>query len=249
MMGIVTDDYREILYSKYVSTHLPNCAVGADEYLRGRAPYLLGIVQRHFPADRNAQILDVGCGHGALVYFAVQAGYRNCRGVDASAEQVALAERLGIPGVSLGGLSEKMQDQSDESLDVVAAFDVIEHLTKEELLALLEQVHRTLRPGGRLVLHTPNAASPFFGKIRYGDFTHEQAFTSSSLGQVLRVFGFSEIACYEDAPVVHGMTSLVRRSIWTAWRSMLAVALAAETGQLRGHILSQNFLVTARRGA
>ena len=38
---------------------------------------------------------------------------------------------------------------------------------------------RALKPGGRWILHTANAESPFYGRVRYGDITHEQAFTQS----------------------------------------------------------------------
>jgi len=49
--------------------------------------------------DRSARILDLGCGHGAFIYFLREAGYTDVVGVDKSPEQVAEAKRLGIDGV------------------------------------------------------------------------------------------------------------------------------------------------------
>ena len=46
------------------------------------------------PPNRDAAILDIGCGHGAILYALQQAGYHNARGVDGSAEQVQAAARL-----------------------------------------------------------------------------------------------------------------------------------------------------------
>jgi cyclopropane fatty-acyl-phospholipid synthase-like methyltransferase len=142
-------------------------------------------VREHFPIDRDAAVLDVGGGHGALIHFAREAGYRNLRSVDRSPEQVAAAQRLGIEGVEEGDLGQVLRAQADASLDVVVAFDVIEHFTRDKLLPFVDQVHRVLKPGGRWIIHVPNGASPFFGAIRYGDLTHELAFTRTSLSQLL----------------------------------------------------------------
>src|SRR5208337_4817517 len=94
-------------------------------------------------------------------------------GMDGSLEQVAAANRLGIDGVREGDLRESLAAMPDASRDAVLAFDVIEHFRKYELLSFVDEVHRVLRPGGRWIIHCANGESPFFGRIRYGDFTHE----------------------------------------------------------------------------
>ena len=92
-------DHRKRVYDRYVSAG-QSAPVPADlSGLRRRAPYLKRVIQRHFPADRDAQILELGCGHGAFIHLIRQAGYNNVVGVDISPEQVAKAERLGIVGV------------------------------------------------------------------------------------------------------------------------------------------------------
>ena len=216
------------------------------EGLKPRAPYLTKLIQTHFPADRRSAILDLGCGHGALIHFARCGGYTNIRGVDGSPEQVAAARRLGIDGVEEVALLAALAAQADESLDVVVAFDVIEHFTRDELLSFVDQVHRVMRPGGRWIIHTPNGESPFCGRIRYGDLTHELAFTRTSINQVLLSSGFSKVQCFEDAPIVHGLKSMVRWGLWKLIRSGLRVYLAAETGDTASNdIFSQNFLAVA----
>jgi cyclopropane fatty-acyl-phospholipid synthase-like methyltransferase len=204
------------------------------------------LVRRHFPADRGARILDLGCGNGAIIRVARQAGYSNIIGVDRSAEQVADAERLGIPGVRQGDLQDAIAGVETESLDAVITFDVIEHLAREELVPLVDEIHRALRTGGCWLVHVPNAESPFFGRIRYGDITHEQAFTQSSLGQLVRSSGFQRLGCYEDTPIIHGARSALRFAVWKVVRGMLRVYLAAETGSTdESVILSQNLLAKA----
>lgn len=243
-----TDEYRDRIYDQYVHARtVPLVQPGVDG-LASRRPYLAAMICRHFLADRGAAILDLGCGHGTAMLVAQQAGYTNVRGVDRSPEQVAEAQRLGVTGVSQGDLGETIRATPSESLDVVLTFDVIEHFRRDELLPLLDEIRRVLRPSGRWIAHTVNAESPFFGRIRYGDVTHEQAFTRTSIGQLVLSSGFRAVSCYEDAPIVHGMKSAVRYALWKAVRGMLRLYLAAETGSTdRAIILSQNFLIVATR--
>ncbi len=239
-------DYRTRIYGYYVHGRQQALAPPTVAELRPRAPYLTKLIRSHFPADRGSAILDLGCGHGALIHFARREGYTNVRGVDGSPEQVAAARRLGIEGVAEGDLLQLLAAQGETSLDVVVAFDVIEHFTKGELLGLVDQVHRVLRDGGSWIIHTPNGESPFAGRMRYWDFTHELAFTRTSIAQLLLSSGFSKVACYEDTPVPHGMKSALRWALWKAIRGVLRIYIAAETGDTGSdHFFTKNFLTVA----
>jgi cyclopropane fatty-acyl-phospholipid synthase-like methyltransferase len=241
------DTYRERIYRYYVAAMEKNCTITRDS-LRSREPYLRRLIRHHFPPDRKARILDLGCGHGTLLHFCRLEGYDRVSGVDRSPQQAAKARELGIEGVQEGDLMTTLTALPDASQDVVIAFDVIEHFSKEELLPLIDEVRRVLSCGGRWLIHVPNGESPFQGRIRYGDFTHENIFTRNSLAQVLLASGFSEVRSFEDTPVVHGLKSLLRRVLWAGIRAGLLVYLAAETGAFdRGTILTQNFLAVATR--
>lgn len=240
------DDYRERIYRYYVHARQESLAPQAVEGLNPRAAYLEKLIREHFPPDKNAAVLDLGSGHGALIYFARRYGYLNISGIDRSPQQVAEANRLGIEGVREGDLMEALKGLPEASQDVVIAFDVIEHFTKGELLPFMDEVYRVLRKGGRWLIHTPNGESPFASHIRYGDFTHEQCFTRESMTQLLKSSGFSEVVCLEDAPIPHGLKSAVRWLVWKMIRGMLRLYLAAETGAAkRDCIFTQNFLTVA----
>ncbi len=241
-------DYRERIYRSFVSVGRLESPVSVLDFEPLR-PYLTRLIRRHFPADRQASILELGCGHGALIYFATQAGYQNMEGIDTSPEQVACAARLGIAGVRLGDAMQTLAAAPDGSRDVIVCYDLIEHLVKPELIDFADSAHRVLRRGGTLILHTVNAESPFGSRIRYGDFTHELAFTRQSIGQLLLSAGFRDVRCFEHDPVVHGIKSAVRWTLWKAIRCGLLLWLAAETGELtRSPILTQAFLAVATRG-
>ena len=240
--------YRERIYGSYVEARDMPLAPATLEGLRPRLPYLRRLVRRHFPPQRDMTILDLGCGHGALLYVLAQEGYCKARGIDGSPEQVAAARRLGISGVDQGNAMNVLAAAPDRSLDVVITFDVIEHFTRAELVELVDQVHRVLRAGGRWIIHVPNGESPFCARILYGDMTHEQAFTRSSIAQLLVASGFARVDYFEDQPVPHGVKSTIRLLLWKMIRAGLLFYVAVETGALdRGAVFSQNLLAVAWR--
>jgi len=164
-----------------------------------------------------------------------------------SQSKVAAAKRLGIRGVRQADAIETLTAAPSESRDVIVAFDVLEHLSDEDLNRFLDESHRVLKPEGRVVIHTCNAGSPFGMLMRYGDITHRRAFTKSSIEQILRAHNFADIRCIESAPVIHGLKSAARAMLWKVMRGFLRLWLLAELGSAQGVILTQNFLVVAFR--
>ncbi len=237
--------FRERIYANYTAA---TCAPLAPETLDGLAPreaHLTRLVRAHFPADRNARILELGCGHGALLHFARKLGYANIEGVDGSPAQIAAARRLGIEGIREGQLMEALAAAPDASYDAVILFDVLEHLTRDEVIDAIDAIARVLKKGGRLILHVPNGASPFGTLMIYSDFTHEVAFTPESLAQLFLASGWVKVDCFEDPPAVHGAASLVRAILWRAIRATLRFYLAVETGSRRHDVLTQNLFAVA----
>lgn len=246
---VTKQGYRERIYGSYNSARKKAVAPKDMSGLRPRLAELRRMIGISFPKDHDAKILDLGCGYGAFLYALSEVGYRNARGIDGSGEQVAAAAQLGIPHVERGEIMTTLAATEASSLDVVIAFDVIEHFTKEELIPLVDEVWRVLRPGGRWIIHVPNAEGPFSARIRYADFTHEVAFTRISLDQLLRASGFSSVGCFEDMPTVHGLKSLVRYMLWRIIRLGLRGYSAIETGLWdRDAIFSQNLLAVAIKG-
>jgi 2-polyprenyl-3-methyl-5-hydroxy-6-metoxy-1,4-benzoquinol methylase len=240
-------NWKDMVYQSYVSSgHIRSRGGTAEEHLRERRAYFETIIRRHFPKDRSARVLDIGCGHGALLYFLGGQGYTNVQGVDGSREQVELARQLGIAGVELADAESFIRSRESESAEVVALFDVLEHLTRQEAFDLLAEVRRVLAPGGICIGHVPNAGGIFGARIRYGDLTHEQAFTASSVSQMFGALRFGKTVCFEDKPVIHGVKSLVRRILWELGSAPVRLLFIAETGG-GGAILSQNLLFVARR--
>ena len=243
-------EYRRRFYTHYAELKQRTDVEQVRRDLALGRPYLRRLVKRFFPEDRNTRIVDLGCGSGALLLYLQQAGYLNMLGVESSPDQVEFARQLGVTGVIAADLLCFLRDSPGELYDVVVAFDVIEHFSKDEVLELLDHACRVLRPGGRLILHVPNAEGIFGSRIFWSDFTHEMAFTREGLRQLTQACGFASLQCREDVPAVHGLKSLFRRGLWWGLRAFFRLAHMAETGDPgSGLILTQNLLAVATKGA
>lgn len=237
--------YRERIYGDYVKAASAALAPETVAGLVSRQPVLSRFIAAHFPPTSDAAILDLGCGHGALLYFARQAGYTNISGIDGSPAQIDAAHRLGIDGVKAGEILPTLRTTPAASLDAMIAYDVIEHLTKDELIDVTDEVFRTLKPGGRWIVHAPNGLSPFCGVMTYGDLTHEMAFTPESLTQLFLACGFKSASFHEDPPAVRGLKSAVRAVLWRVVRQLYRAALVIETGMPEYRVFTINLTAVA----
>lgn len=239
--------YRQRIYGDYVKAASAPLAPETLDGLEGRRPVLARFIADHFPPARDARIVDLGCGHGALLHFARDAGYTNVSGIDGSPAQVAAAQRLGIGGIRQSDLIAALATEPEASFDAVIAYDVIEHLTKDELVDMTDAVRRVLKPGGHWIVHAPNGLSPFAGVMRYGDLTHEQAFTPESLTQLFIASGFREASFHEDPPAVRGLKSGIRALLWRVVRGVMRFALVVETGMPEYRVLTMNLIAVATK--
>ncbi len=236
-------NYRNKIYRYYSSQRNNKLAPDTVDGLEIREPFFNDIIKKHFPDDKDINILDIGCGHGAFGYF-IKNNYNNYIGIDGSIEQVEEAKRLGVENVIFGDIVEYLKNVNNDSLDLLIAIDIIEHFTKEELSDLIDEFYRVLKKGGKIITLQPNSAGPFGNHMRDFDYTHEQGFTSQSIEQIFLSSGFNNVESFEDAPIIHGMKSAMRFFLWKyiikmVYRSLIVIERG---GIYENLILSHNFL-------
>jgi len=143
------------------------------------------------PLNTDAAILDFGCGWGHQLLALWCAGYRNVTGVELDREQAEVARDLAggrvrvlcVDGITFLG-------ERRNQYDLITLNDVIEHFPPDRTVPVLECVCGALRPGGRVVVRTPNMSSLLAAFSRYLDATHLAGFTEFSLAQCLDLAGF-----------------------------------------------------------
>jgi 2-polyprenyl-3-methyl-5-hydroxy-6-metoxy-1,4-benzoquinol methylase len=228
---------RSRLYRSYATTHAGNYTTHA------LPPIFASQIRPHLPPP-GSSVLDLGCGQGALVRLLNDHGFV-ARGIDASSEQVALAQRIAPGAVEEADLFDFLTEDHPR-FDAILAIDLLEHLTRSEVLRVLSWVGTALRTGGVFIARMPNAASPLGALYQFGDLTHETALSPRSFRQACAAAGLSDVACFPCKPGLHGLKSVSRMFVLRVGHGMLKLACAAETGTVRGHIVTANFVGVAK---
>jgi 2-polyprenyl-3-methyl-5-hydroxy-6-metoxy-1,4-benzoquinol methylase len=139
----------------------------------------------------GGRLLEVGCGNGRQLERLAQAGWK-VEGLDFDERAVQTARKLGLD-VKTGDLESARYP--DAHFDAVILSHVIEHVP--DPVGLLAECRRVLRPGGQLVLATPNSDSwghRSFGKAWLGldPPRHLLVFTPRALARAAQRAGFAE---------------------------------------------------------
>ncbi len=225
-------DYRDRCYQSFVSKHWNYIHVLSQDEFDFHAKLYSKTYLDHLPQDKQAPILDVACGAGHFLYFLKKFGYTNAAGIDISEEQLEIARKMGVKEVKNVDMF-KFLAKNKGKYELIIANDIVEHLTKNEVIDFLDALFAALRPGGQVIINTENAASLFGSSRVFIDFTHEQGFTPISLSQVLRVCGFDKVRIFPNSPV-HSFSSWVRVQMWKVVEFVLRVFLAIECGLGKG---------------
>lgn len=160
-------------------------------------------------APTGESVLDAGCGNGYLL-FQLRKRFKRLIGLEYSPHRLEQARLnlTGLPFEPLLGSAEAMTEIGTGTLDCVVSADTIEHIP--DVYAASREIFRVLRPGGLLILNTPNIASlPKRLRLLCGRFPstsqpdeglgsdvlfdggHLHYFTFRSLARLLEKAGFS----------------------------------------------------------
>jgi SAM-dependent methyltransferase len=237
-------DYRDEFYALYRTTHVgPRKGDATLKSHTRRYSKWDRLIGPYLPSSREAIIADCGAGNGQIVSWLRHRGYANAIGVDGSPEEVEAASKLGVP-VYQGEIREFLRARP-AAFDFVILRNVIEHFYKPEIVEILRLTRGSLRDGGGVFIQTPNAETPFGSRLRYADFTHEIAFTTSSISQVLRICGFGEITVGPVRPAFRGWRKLLWKTIEWTYQTMLYAEL-----RQKDFVLTQDLYAVAHvRGA
>lgn len=193
-------------YGRYYTHDAP--PPGAVEVLLGRLfagrsapfpliPLLFREAENHrldsggLPPLAKGLALDVGCGSGERLDYLRAIGWGAAEGIDPDPAAVASGERLGRP-IRLGSAEAIPHDTA--SADAVFLHHVVEHVS--DIRAVLAEARRVLRPGGHLVITTPNLDAA--GRARWGAWwrgyeapRHLRIYTLEALRLALTEAGFT----------------------------------------------------------
>ena len=122
---------------------------------------------------KSSKVLEVGFGSGSFLSYAKRKKWDIC-GTEVNKHLVEAGTRSGFNVI----LSKNLKPFSDNIFDLVVAFDVLEHIHKEDLIQFFAEIKRVLKPGGVFIACFPNGDSPLGLRHQNGDITHVTAIGS-----------------------------------------------------------------------
>ncbi|HXZ29574.1 MAG TPA: class I SAM-dependent methyltransferase [Dehalococcoidia bacterium] len=150
----------------------------------------LKLVKKH---NDGAHLLDIGCGEGFFLFNASKFGY-STKGVEPSQDAAAYARKEF--GLDVEAKPFEELRFAEHHFDVVTLWQVLEHMPYP--LMVLKEIHRILKPGGMLVVTTPDIEKipARILKRRWWCITrlHINQFTTKTLATILKNAGFKNIS-------------------------------------------------------
>jgi 2-polyprenyl-3-methyl-5-hydroxy-6-metoxy-1,4-benzoquinol methylase len=137
---------------------------------------------------RSAPVLDIGCGRGMFLQLLAERGVTGV-GVDHADEALAFCREKGFQVHKVD--IQSFLRSNVQQFGGIFCSHVIEHLDPRAATELLQLCFAALRPGGYLVLITPNPEDvAVMGEIFWLDLTHVRPYPAALLRSMLHAEGF-----------------------------------------------------------
>lgn len=150
----MADDPEENLQTLYADDYV-------ERFEREQSPFRISRLMHYFNLQKDFRVADFGCGNGMLLNL-IHNQIKDYAGVDFSEEFIIAArkrqEREGITNAVFFCESiESFCNRNPERFDAGFVLDLAEHVYDREWSGILTAIYHSLKPGGTLYLHTPNA--------------------------------------------------------------------------------------------
>jgi SAM-dependent methyltransferase len=137
----------------------------ADQFLQVKLDWLLRRMPKLTTADASVRLLDYGCGTAALLRLMARQGLRPAfAGCDISVGMLEEAARTwpaeAGPAPELAQQDGARTPFAEGRFDLVVISAVLHHVPVAERPAVYAEIHRVLRPGGRIVVFEHNPLNP-----------------------------------------------------------------------------------------
>lgn len=160
-----------------------------QERLRVYLPYIKPLRQLYPPSPCA---IDLGCGRGEWLELLQSEGFIG-QGIDLDEGMLAACRTRGLPAIH-GDALGYLHTLADASQAVVSGFHIAEHIAFADLQTLVIEALRVLKPGGLLILETPNPENIVVGSNSfYLDPTHKSPLPPNLLSFLPEHYGYARV--------------------------------------------------------
>lgn len=161
---------------------------GSEELIKERQKKYLKFINPLKILKDEVKALDIGCGRGEWISLLNENGF-NARGIDINESMVKVASQKGLNAAVSDALGE-LKSLDENSIDIITAFQVVEHIKFDDVLELIKEAKRVLAPCGILILETPNPENIMVGtQWFYLDATHKNPIPCELLSFATHYYG------------------------------------------------------------
>nr|WP_237474243.1 methyltransferase domain-containing protein [Xanthomonas sp. LMG 8992] len=164
---------------------------GPESLIQARARPYLQFVRECGAGTPEAPVIDVGCGRGEWLALLRDEGL-HARGVDLNSRFVSDAAARGMDVIE-GDAIEVLRAMPAGSVGAITSMHLVEHLPFERVVEFIDVCHHVLRPGGVLILETPNPENLDVATIYfYMDPTHRNPLPPEMLRWFVEARGYPD---------------------------------------------------------
>lgn len=168
-----------------------NAFRGDRALVRLRSKPYLGWVSEGGAGTAEAPVLDIGCGRGEWLELLRDHGLVG-KGIDLNSVFIGACRELDLDVIE-GDAIATLRAMPDDSVGAITSMHLVEHLPFEAVIALLDEAKRVIRPGGVIVLETPNPENLSVATHTfYFDPTHRNPLPPEALRWIVQARGFQD---------------------------------------------------------
>ncbi len=162
---------------------------GSQELIQKRLEVYLPFILPLKEISKDVKALDIGCGRGEWIGLLARYDIA-CKGIDLDEGMLQACIQQEFDVEHRNGISY-LETLESNSLMIVSAFHVVEHMSFEDLQKLVKESLRVLKPGGLLILETPNPENIKVATENfYMDPTHIKPIPASLMAFVPEYYGY-----------------------------------------------------------
>lgn len=167
---------------------------GSRELIKERLKAYLPFIEpfKNIYKKEELKVLDLGCGRGEWIELVSENGFK-ALGVDIDDGMLQACKTLNLDVIHIDAL-EFLKKSPDDSFVVVSGFHIAEHLQFDVLQNLIKEILRVLKPGGLLILETPNPENIKVATVNFWlDPTHIRPLPPLLLSFLTEHYGFERV--------------------------------------------------------